>query len=507
MNPIQPSQSAADLPAASRASGDDARDAAASISDALDQAVAQLQAAAGRAPGNREPAPRTIDSSPANSSPTRLQYANEPAIAGQHPIDAKATLDLIESMCSSDDRRLAVEKLVRAIAPPGTSSVVRAGLGNSNLKQLFDSRLGWIGTGSALFDQVAATWAGRPSRNTDKLEPDSKVETFTLVEPGIDSDSEKAMTNASRCQVWIHNDSAAIRWIQPVRETLASVLFSRPTRRIPFVSGNGFNSAKAKAWIAGGALLAAVALAWPVHYPVAATVSVETLSGRYVAVPFNARLLEVQVKPGQQVSAGQPLLQLDGRPLRIELETLETELQQAVKEHNAALASRRIADAQQAMLEQKKKQRNIDLVNDRLQRLSVTSPIDGVVLCSDLKRLVGSPLELGQTLIEVAAMDAVAVELEIPEYEIGFISKGMDTRIKIDALGGQSLHLPLDEIYPAAELRNDQNVFVGRVEVANQDGKLRPGMKGKAVAYGPIRPWIWSWVRGAVERMLWTIGY
>jgi multidrug efflux pump subunit AcrA (membrane-fusion protein) len=367
--------------------------------------------------------------------------------------------------------------------------------------------LGWIGNGSALFEQVAATWAGRPSRNTDKLEPDSKVETFTLLQPGIDPSSKTAMAGAMRCQVWVHNDSAAIRWIQPVREMLASVLFSRPALRIPLLSGNGISSAKAKAWIAGGVLVAAAALVWPVHYPVAATVSVETLSGRYVAMPFDARLLEVQVKPGQHVSAGQPLLQLDGRPLRIELETLETELQQAVKEHNAALASRRIADAQQAMLEQKKKQRSIDLVKDRLRRLSVTSPIAGVVLSGDLKRLVGSPLELGQTLVEVAAMDAVAVELEIPEHEIGFITKGMDTRIKIDALGGQSLHLPLGEIYPAAELRNDQNVFVGRIEVANQDGKLRPGMKGKAVAYGPIRPWIWSWVRGAVERLLWTVGY
>ena len=104
-------------------------------------------------------------------------------------------------------------------------------------------------------------------------------------------------------------------------------------------------------------------------------------------------------------------------------------------------------------------------------------------------------------------MDSVAIELEIAEHEIGFVSKGMDTRVKIDAIGGESMDLELQEIYPAAEVREDRNVFIGRIEVPNVDGSLRPGMQGKAVAYGPLRPWIWSWVRGTVERCLWMIGY
>jgi biotin carboxyl carrier protein len=471
-------------------------DGPSSVADALDEAVAQLKAAAGHAsPPLSEPSH--------GGSLTRQQFASNPAIASQSPSDAKATLDMIEAICGARDRREAIERIVHAIAPPGTSSTVRAGIGGRSLKSLFDCRLGWIGTGSSLFDHVARQWLGRVSRSTEPVEPDTKIQTVTLPATG----------GATKCEIWVHDDPAAIRWIEPVADTLGTVLFSRPARTIPILSAglSGSNASKSnsavKFWVAGVALLIVLTAVWPVRYRVAATVGVETLSGRFIAMPFEARLLEVNVKPGEQVTAGQSLLLLDGRPLRLELEGLQTELQQAVKEREAALASRRIADAQQASLEQKKLQRKIDLVSDRLQRLSVTSPIDGVVVSGDLRRHIGSPLELGQTLLEVAAMDSVAIELEIAEHEIGFVSKGMDTRVKIDAIGGESMDLELQEIYPAAEVREDRNVFIGRIEVPNVDGSLRPGMQGKAVAYGPLRPWIWSWVRGTVERCLWMIGY
>ena len=67
--------------------------------------------------------------------------------------------------------------------------------------------------------------------------------------------------------------------------------------------------------------------------------------------------------------------------------------------------------------------------------------------------------------------------------------------------------MPLGELFPRAEVRDDRNVFVGRIMVDNSKQRLRPGMQGEATTYGPLRPWIWSWVRGGIERALWWIGY
>jgi len=193
--------------------------------------------------------------------------------------------------------------------------------------------------------------------------------------------------------------------------------------------------------------------------------------------------------------------------LRLERESIAAELQQMAKEQDSALASGRIADAQQSGLRKEHLQKRYELLTDRLQRLEVISPIDGMVVSGDLERYVGAMVERGQTLIEVAPMDQMVIEIEIPEYEIGFLKEGAEARIKIDAIGGRSINETIDHLYPSAEMRDERNVFIGRIKLDNANQQLRPGMRGDAVAYGPLRPWIWSWVRGGCERVLWWIGY
>ena len=80
-------------------------------------------------------------------------------------------------------------------------------------------------------------------------------------------------------------------------------------------------------------------------------------------------------------------------------------------------------------------------------------------------------------------------------------------RIRLTATNGDPIEQPIDGVYPSAELRDDQNVFVAQINVDNSDGTLRPGMRGDAIAYGPIRPWLWSLVRSGWEKSLWWIGY
>jgi multidrug efflux pump subunit AcrA (membrane-fusion protein) len=246
---------------------------------------------------------------------------------------------------------------------------------------------------------------------------------------------------------------------------------------------------------------------WPTRYPVACTAKVEPLHQRLVCAPFEATLLEAKVRPGDSVRAGDALAILDGRPLRLELESIESERMQAAKEHDVALATGRIAEAQQFSLQRQRLSRKVDLINDRLQRLTVVSPIDGVVVSGDLDRFVGASLELGQTMIEVAPLDKMAIEIEIPEYEIGFVQSESMTRVRLNSLGGPSIRQPLTDLYPTAEIRDDRNVFVGRILVDNTELNLRPGLRGNATTYGPLRPLAWSWVRGAWERMLWWLGY
>ena len=243
------------------------------------------------------------------------------------------------------------------------------------------------------------------------------------------------------------------------------------------------------------------------RYRVGCTAIVEPVQQRLIATPFEATLLESKVQPGDHVSKGDVVVLLDGRPLRLEREGIDAEVQQLSKEHNAALATGRISDSQQAALKKRQLLRRRELVSDRLDRLEVVSPIDGVVVSGDLDQIIGSPLEIGQTIAEIAPLDRMMVEIEIPEEEIGFVKSEADARIRIASAGGRSIRTEIETVYPAAEIRNDKSVFIARVEVDNQDGKLRPGMRGDATAYGPLRPMAWPWIRSVVEKVLWWTGY
>jgi len=253
--------------------------------------------------------------------------------------------------------------------------------------------------------------------------------------------------------------------------------------------------------------LVSLLAAFPVRYPVHCLAQVRPVRQRIVAAPFEATLLTNHVRPGDEVRVGQVLLELDGRPLRLELESIAAEIQLSEKEQNMTLAGGDVAGSQQAALQKQQLNRRRDLLQDRLQKLTITSPIDGVVIGGDLRQYIGSPLKLGQSLLEIAPLDRINVEVEIPEFEIGYVDPGSDTRVRFSAIGGDSHHQALERIYPAAEVRQSENVFVGEITLENPGGRYRPGMTGDAVVYGPMRPLVWSHVRGGWERLLWWIGY
>jgi multidrug efflux pump subunit AcrA (membrane-fusion protein) len=419
--------------------------------------------------------------------------------------NSPALFQLIEAMSSSSSRRDAAAELVGFLTSQFIGCSVRCGLGKGHVTHLLDSRFGWLGPESSVYQRVSKQWessrqrADEPKDGVTRIIRHEQAIELQLPQPG----------GTGLCVVWIEAEELptddACSWLPAVIKTLGSVFWSRPRRSWPSTAIQMARHTSIS--IAAAGVLLLILAVWPVHYRVACTAKVETTRQRLVATPFEATLLKTNVKPGDTVKAGDILLELDGRPLRLEREAIEAEIQQVAKEHDVALATRRVADAQHATLRKQQLSRQFDLLSDRLERLEVTSPIDGVVVSGDLEEFVGSPLERGQTLIEVAPMDKMIIEIEIPEYEIGYVSPGAETRVKLDAIGGKSIRLPLNHVYPRAELRDDQNVFVGRIEVDNTDTTLRPGMRGEATTYGPLRPWIWSWVRGGIERALWWVGY
>jgi hypothetical protein len=249
------------------------------------------------------------------------------------------------------------------------------------------------------------------------------------------------------------------------------------------------------------------AMAAPVPHKIRCRCQIEPITRRFVAAPFDGTLEESLVEPGDIVRAGEVLARMDGREIRWERASVAADHDQASKRRDAAQAAHEYADAQIAELEMQRLDLQLKLLEHRSQNLEIRSPVDGIVASGDLERVEGAPLTKGQTLFEIAPLERMLVEAAVEDEDIAHIRAKQPMTVWLDAYPGQSRQVRVARVQPRSEIRDSENVFIAEAPLANSDGRLRPGMKGRAKIVAPNRRlgWIlfhkpWEYL---VKRLTW----
>jgi multidrug resistance efflux pump len=261
-----------------------------------------------------------------------------------------------------------------------------------------------------------------------------------------------------------------------------------------------------KATLIASVVLAAV-MCLPLRYKLKCDATVEPVTRRFVAAPFESTLEKTLVKPGDLVDEGATLALLDGRELRMELAGLEAELKQASKQRDTAMAVRKTAEAQIARLEMENLELKIRVLRHRSEQLRIESPTDGIVVSGDLERVEGAPLTVGQTMFEIAPLNNMIVEVAVPESEIAHVRAQMEVHAKIEAYPGHTWSGKINRIHPRSEIREKDSVFVAEVELQDSDGLLRPGMHGEAKIIADRRAWGWILFHRAWDSLQFKLGW
>jgi hypothetical protein len=247
----------------------------------------------------------------------------------------------------------------------------------------------------------------------------------------------------------------------------------------------------------GLAFAALVAALLPLPYPVRATCELQPVVRRVIAAPFDGILLRSAARAGEVVREGQLLAEMDGRELRSQLAEAVANRERAAKEADQLLAQGRVAESRMAALEAEGLAHQIELLDYRRRHLEVRSPIDGILLQGDLERSEGAPLRVGDPLFEVGPLERLVAEVAVPATDVALVRPGAKVTLKLESHANGTLRSALDRVAPKSEWREDRNVFLCEAEVANLDGALRAGLKGKARVEGPRRPLLWIWGRDA----------
>ena len=109
---------------------------------------------------------------------------------------------------------------------------------------------------------------------------------------------------------------------------------------------------------------------------------------------------------------------------------------------------------------------------------------------------------MGDTLLEVAPLSKMWVELEIPDEDISHVRVGQKVRYRLSSMPLSSYEGEIRIIQPRSEMREDQNVFVAFVELLNQDDRLRPGMRGRAKIICVRHPLGWNLFHKAADNLV-----
>lgn len=248
------------------------------------------------------------------------------------------------------------------------------------------------------------------------------------------------------------------------------------------------------------AIFLAVVALWSIDYRVSARTVVEGSVQIAAVAPFEGFVAEGLVRAGETVKKGQPLARLDDRDLRLESSRWRAERGQLRRKYEVALAQADRAGMGVLAAQINQVEAQLTLAEERLTRATVVAPFDGVVVSGDLSQQIGSPVETGKLLFEVAPLQGYRVMLQVDDRDIATIQLGQRGELLLSGLPQRPMPVIVKRITPVATQHDGRNVFA--VEAAIQGGieaGLRPGMEGVAKVVVGQRSLLWIWTHGFVD--------
>lgn len=224
---------------------------------------------------------------------------------------------------------------------------------------------------------------------------------------------------------------------------------------------------------------------------------------RYAEVgsPVEARVIDLLASSGDTVNSGQPLaglqsLELGTKRAAWHTAKARTELTAQALERVRGLVADRIApvrELQETEAEAKSAQAELQAARAALQAMGVgsdegmsaeddasrfvlRSPIAGTVIARDVAR--GQVVNPSRPLFRVADLSRLWLTVHVYERDAVRVTPGTEARVTFSALPGRDFTGIITLV--GRQVESNSKTIPVRVEIANEEGQLRPGMSSTA---------------------------
>jgi len=207
------------------------------------------------------------------------------------------------------------------------------------------------------------------------------------------------------------------------------------------------------------------------------------------------------------VRSGEVLCTLDDRELRLERVKSLSKLEEYRREYHKAMAEREAAKVEIATAQMHQVESELALVEDQLAHTRLLAPFDGIIVSGDLSQSLGSAVEKGKVLFEIAPLDRYRVVLEVDERDIAEVQVGQHGQLLLSAFPSDPVGVTVAKMTPVSTAKDGRNFFRVEATLDQPHDRLRPAMEGAGKIEVDRRSLIWIWTHPVVDWMrltLWT---
>lgn len=216
----------------------------------------------------------------------------------------------------------------------------------------------------------------------------------------------------------------------------------------------------------------------PINAVVTGNLYVEGEQRYVITAPQQGYIESIFFRPGDDVKKGQLVAQLEDKDLKLQLDELNSQLEQANSKFRQAMASMNAADGGVAANTRAQVQSKIDLIQSKLQKTRITSPIDGVLVSGDWQQKIGTPVEVGVELFQIANVNSYRVILHIPDKDMDSLKIDQKGRMKLTSLPNNTFGFTVKRLTAVAEVKDGVNGFTVEAVLDGFSPELTSGMQG-----------------------------
>jgi len=235
-------------------------------------------------------------------------------------------------------------------------------------------------------------------------------------------------------------------------------------------------------------------------YRVSGNATIEGAVQRAITAPINGFVKEAEYRAGDFVKKGQIIGRFDDRDLRLEHVKLSSQREQYIRQYREAMANHQRAQAEIVSSQIAQAEAQLALVDEQLARTLMVAPFDGLIVSGDLSQSLGSPVERGQVLFEIAPRDDYRVALQIDEHDIAEVAVGQRGELTVASIPGERFAFKVSKVTPVNTAKEGRNFFRVEAALAQDPGpRLRPGMEGVGKVDIDQRKLVWIWTHSLTD--------